>query len=120
MKILLLTAFVLLDFVLVSQTQTKHTIGEKFGGGIVFYVSSDSLHGVIAETKVQGKCKFNKALELIANPENHSETGKAFTDWRLPTSLEVYFIYQHKNIVDAKKMYWSSTEKMDAMLGTNV
>lgn len=31
----------------------KHFIGEKFGGGIVFYVTKDGLHGLIAATSDQ-------------------------------------------------------------------
>jgi hypothetical protein len=112
MEKLFLTTFVLLSLVFVSQAQTKHTIGEKFGGGIVFDVSADGLHGLIAETVDQGQCIWEDAKKLIANPEKHSKAGKIFTDWRLPSCLEINKLYLQKNIVGGftNNSYWSSTE----------
>jgi len=112
MKNLVLTIFVLFGLAFVSQAQKKHTIGKKFGGGIVFNLTPDGLHGLIAETQDQGTCNWHKAQEMIANPANHSITGKAFTDWRLPDMAEMYKLYQMKKIVGGftNYYYWSSTE----------
>ena len=48
-----------------SLAQTKHYIGEKWGGGIVFIVVADGLHGLIAETKDQGDCAWKETTNLI-------------------------------------------------------
>jgi len=114
MKKLFLTAFVLLGLVLVSQAQTKHYIGEKFGGGIVFDVSADSLHGLIAETRDQGLGNCEQANE-IAKSGKHSAAGKAFTDWYLPSKDELNKLYLQRKIVGGftGNHYWSSTESGD-------
>ncbi len=112
MKKNLLTASVILSLVFVSQAQTTHTIGEQFGGGIVFHVTDGGLHGLIAETIDQGKCEQKKAPTLIANPANHSVAGKAFTDWYLPTFEELGLLYTQRDIVKGFILdgyYWSSS-----------
>ena len=110
MKRLFLTAFVLLGLVFVSQAQTKHTIGEKFGGGIVFDVSADGLHGLIAETIDQGQANFEQA-KGIAKSGKHSDAGKAFTDWYLPSKDELNKLFLQRTIVGGftNNFYWSST-----------
>ena len=62
-----LTAFVLLGFILVSQTQTKHTIVEMFRGGIVFYVSADGLLGLVSDTIVQDQIDGLAAAQIAKN-----------------------------------------------------
>jgi hypothetical protein len=111
MKKIILTAFMFLGLVLVSQAQTKHTIGEKFGGGIVFFVSADGLKGLIVEKQDQGKCKWKDVAVSIANEKNHCTEGREFTDWRLPTYSELILLYQQKTTVGGfrDKSYWSST-----------
>jgi len=110
MKKLILTAFVLLGLVLVSQAQTKHTIGEKFGGGIVFYVDETGEHGQIIETIDQGTCWFPDAKEL-AKTGTHSVEGKAFTDWYLPT-VDDWKMFKNSKIrlsVNNTLPLWSNT-----------
>ena len=111
MKKLFLTAFVLLALVLVSQAQTKHFIGEKFGGGIVFDVSADGLHGLIAETIDQGMSDWFQAKK-IAKKGIHSEAGKFFKDWYLPSKDELNKLYLQRKIVGGftDYPYLSSTE----------
>ncbi len=114
MKKLFLTAFVLFGLVLVSQAQTKHTIGEKFGGGLVFYVSANGLTGLIVETIDQGQCDWDQA-KVIAKTGKHSEAGKAFTDWYLPSidELNKLFIFLRGlgyGFYRTDLYYWSSTE----------
>ncbi|NEW84750.1 MAG: DUF1566 domain-containing protein, partial [Mariniphaga sp.] len=94
MKNLILTSLVILSLTLSSQAQRKQAIGKKFGGGIVFNITPDGLHGLIVETQDQGTCNWNEVPALIANPANHSEAGKAFTDWRLPDKEEMYKLYK--------------------------
>jgi len=110
MKRLFLTAFVLLGLVLVSQAQTKYKIGDKFGGGIVFWVDKKGVHGLIAETIDQGKGNWKQAKE-IAKSGKHSDAGKAFTDWYLPSKDELNKLFVQRNIVGGftTNIYWSST-----------
>jgi len=95
MKKLFLTAFVLLAFVFVTHAQTKHTIGENFGGGIVFYVDKTGEHGLIYEKqeRMEKRGEWKDAAAFIADPNNHSEEGKVFTDWYLPSVTEFEEIF---------------------------
>jgi hypothetical protein len=99
-----------------------HTIGEAYGGGIVFYVTSDGLHGLIAETQDQSSTSsnWNEAQDIISNSSNHSAAGRLFTDWRLPTKHELNLMYTNigqgapppnTNIGGfVGSAYWSSTK----------
>ena len=92
---------------------TTHTIGESYGGGKVFYVTTDGLHGLIAETQNQSSsCTWYNAQDVISNPNNHSTEGKKFTDWRLPTQYELNLMYNARSTIGgfASDFYWSSTE----------
>ncbi|MES2288013.1 MAG: DUF1566 domain-containing protein [Bacteroidota bacterium] len=107
------------QFILQAQT---HKIGENFGGGIVFSITADSLHGLITETIDQSKkaCDWNEALIAIQEVQNHSEEGKIFNDWRLPTIDELNLIYLNlriKNLCSTLisvcfqgDYYWSSSD----------
>jgi hypothetical protein len=70
-----------------------HTIGELYGGGIVFYVTADGLHGLIAETVDQSSNNsmgmWYNAQDIISTSSSHSSEGALFTDWRLPTKNEL-------------------------------
>jgi len=92
----------------------SHTIGESYGGGIVFYVTTDGLHGLIAETINQSSptCTWYNAQDVISNPDYHSTEGKKFTDWRLPTKYELNLLYLQKSVVGGFEyvFYLSSTE----------
>jgi hypothetical protein len=90
-----------------------HTIGESYGGGKVFYVTTDGLHGLIAETQDQSiSCDRKDAQDVFSTSANHSAEGKLFTDWRLPTKNELNLLYSQKSLVGvfANSVYWSSTE----------
>ena len=92
---------------------TTHTISETFGGGIVFYVTTDGLHGLIAETQDQSaSCNWYNAQDEISKPANHSIEGKKFSDWRLPTKYELNLMYIARSTIGgfANNYYWSSTE----------
>jgi hypothetical protein len=88
-----------------------HTIGENYGGGIIFYVTPNGQHGLIAETKdLPATVSWYGAHNSISDPSNHSLNGKSFTDWRLPTFYELNLLYSQKNVVGgfANDRYWCS------------
>jgi hypothetical protein len=73
-----------------------HTIGESYGGGIVFYVTSNALHGLIAETIDQSSsATWGEASDLVTIESNHSVEGKKYADWRLPTKSEIKLLYNN-------------------------
>jgi hypothetical protein len=89
-----------------------HYIGEKYGGGIVFHVTDNGLHGLIAETQDQCFCHWGDAKRISSNSVNYSKEGLKFTDWRLPTINELNFLFLKKDLVGGftDEIYWSSTE----------
>ena len=93
-----------------------HSLGEAFGGGIVFYVTSDGLHGLIAETQnLSSKCFWRDAQDEISKSSNHSTAGKLFSDWRLPTANELDLLLTYSiatGLVPGLNTwyYWTSTE----------
>jgi hypothetical protein len=95
---------------------TTHSLGEAFGGGIVFYITSDSLHGLIAETQnLSSTCFWKDAQDEISKSSNHSTAGKLFSDWRLPTANELNLLLTYSiatGLVPGLNAwyYWTSTE----------
>jgi hypothetical protein len=82
-------------------------------GGYVFFLSTDSKHGLVAETQDQSRSTtWYDAEDKISNQANHSTNGKKFTDWRLPTKHELNLMYLVKDLVGgfANNYYWSSSE----------
>lgn len=106
---LIFLGFMLLCFV--GKAQVKHTIGEKFGGGIVFDISADGLHGLIAESIDLGKSTPAKVSELLKTGK-YSDEAKPFTDWRLPSKEELEKLHKQKDVVggfNKKEKYMSSS-----------
>jgi len=78
-------------------------------GGYVFYVTPNGKHGLVAETY-----EFNAQLYLgfdnIKDPTYHSNDGKNFTDWRIPSFYELKLMYAIKNTLSMSQLYyWSSS-----------
>ena len=95
-------------FISIAQAQTKHTVGEKYGGGIVFYVDSTGQHGLIAaERDLSGKYTWQKAKEKCQNLRLNG-----FNDWYLPNKEEMNKLYLNQAVVGgfASGDYWSSSE----------
>ena len=117
-----------------------HTIGESYGGGIVFYVSSNGQHGLIAavydqSTGIQWYNGLNSTTNaarddvfagqfnterIIINqgPGDYAAQicanfkGGYFGDWYLPSKYELNLLYQEKAVVGnfTSAFYWSSSE----------
>ena len=84
-------------------------------GGYVFMITPDGKHGLVCETVDQGYSSWYNAQNIISNPSNHSEDGKNFADWRLPTRYELAQMYSLKSDIQSAgatfgtKTYWTST-----------
>jgi hypothetical protein len=111
MKKIMLLLFGIMFLLSFTSAQTKHTLGEKFGGGVIFEVSKNGLHGLIAETINQSDdCKWENIPSVIADTSNHSTDGRAYTDWRLPTKVELAKLAEKRGIVGGfiDGLYWGS------------
>jgi len=108
----------------------KHTIGEFYGGGVVFAVNEDGSHGLIVETTDQsGSCDWNEAQIAVKQEKNHSEEGKKFTDWRLPVIDELQMLFTNlkvdklcssiAKICFNTEYYWSSSKYIYTNTETN-
>jgi hypothetical protein len=91
---------------------TTHFVSESYGGGMVFWVTTDGLHGLIAETIDQGNSTWFNAQNIISTNSNHSTAGQLYTDWRLPTRNELILLFSQRTTVGgfASAYYWSSSE----------
>lgn len=103
----------------------KHTVGEIYGGGVVFYITPDSLHGIVVETIDQtANVSMYEAQDAINNPNNHSQAGKNFLDWRFPSKSELIMLYAARNSGIIANFvnggfYWSSTETNYSIVWTH-
>ena len=104
---------------------TTYSIGDSYGGGIVFYVTSDGQHGLISENQLispnanssSNSDIFNYSLaqNMISDPNNHSTNGKLYTDWRLPTKSEFERLYAQRALFNSNYQgrlayyVWTST-----------
>jgi hypothetical protein len=105
----------------------KHTIGESYGGGIVFYVCTGGEHGLIASVVNQstsmawsnGSNTITNAVrdDVFAGMANTERIiinqgvgtyaaqicanfkGGTFGDWYLPSKYELNLLYQEKDVV---------------------
>ncbi|MFH1961570.1 MAG: DUF1566 domain-containing protein [bacterium] len=118
----------------------SHTIGEHYGGGIVFWVNKSGQHGLIAATADQSTgiqwCngaytitnadrddvyagQYNTKC-IIAKQGNGNYAaqicaryrGGGYSDWYLPSKYELNLLYLQRSVVGgfADNYYWSSTE----------
>jgi len=130
-----------------SQTQDNsavqiaaHYIGERFGGGIIFWLDSTGGHGLIADTMDLGLFAwYNGTFITTKATATRIGTGKAntrkiilaqgiagsyaalacatlsrsgYTDWFLPSKDELNVLYKQKTVVGGfvDNDYWSSSE----------
>jgi len=117
----------------------SHSIGESYGGGIVFYVYDNGQHGLIASTadqstgirwdnsKGNGYMVRNDGVSIgrFSTDFTISQFGEGsyaaaicarylgggFGDWYLPSKYELNLLYGQKSVVGgfATGNYWSST-----------
>ena len=125
LTILLINIFLLLSIAETISAQ-PFTIGQKFGGGVIFYIDRTGQHGLIAATFDQSKDatwgksvdRSNNAIGLgigtgALNTKKILEDGlvdatgaaylcgsltlAGFKDWFLPSLFEMQLMYQNKN-----------------------
>lgn len=127
-----------IDSTMLKCSETR-TIGERFGGGIVFYIDSTGQHGLIASTADQKKSKWYNGVFIETKASgvavgtgqanttaivNAQGTGNyaasvcdqlelnGFSDWFLPSKGELALLRTKKAIVGgfSNPFYWSSSE----------
>ena len=137
---LILAIIVILHFNCFSQgSESKtHYIGEKSGGGVVFYIDGSGYHGLISAEQDQsdgaiwcgGTNTFKKidAINMSDGFQNTNEIVKqfgnknaagicselvlnGFDDWYLPSLQELSMMYSQSFVIGGFSMndYWSST-----------
>ena len=82
-------------------------VGEKFQGGIIFYLDSSRKHGLVSALKDHNEwCQFEDAKKACA-----TLSLNGYSNWRLPTINELKELYKQKNIAGnfIEYMYWSSS-----------
>jgi hypothetical protein len=127
-----ITAFVFCTLLVLSSENTikgqTFKIGQKYGGGIIFYLDKTGQHGLIASTFDQSKdCGWGKNADRSNNPAGLGiGTGaqntakiladdmidangaaylcgklkvKEFDDWFLPSLFELQLLYKNKNVI---------------------
>ncbi|MFT5164794.1 MAG: hypothetical protein ACI8P3_000017 [Saprospiraceae bacterium] len=88
-------------------------IGDTHEGGIVFYVDETGQNGLVCSKKILGKMNWVDAKAKCKTYE-----GEGYTDWSLPSKLELNLMYDNLNEkgidgIEWGLLYWSSTERDD-------
>ncbi len=107
-RLWIMLLFTSLSMVTVSALSSAVSIGQRYQGGIVFYVDEYRQHGLIAATRdLPGEYDWQGAKDA---GERFVDGG--FSDWYLPGKWELNELYKHKSAVGgfASGVYWSSTE----------
>ena len=128
-----------LTWVSLTSSTTTHRIGERFGGGIVFYVYDNGKHGLIAATSDQasfvrwgtttavnavrdginaGMANTERIILVQGSAGDYAAQiaanyqGGGFGDWYLPSKYELNLLFQKKAFVGLFPgfTYWSSNE----------
>jgi hypothetical protein len=104
----------------------KFRLGDKFGGGIIYYIDSTQEHGLICSlSDLSSGSTWAQAIRIC-----YSYRGGGFTDWHLPTENEILLLQTKKDLIGnfstdcndanfANCSYWSST-KIDSTFSYNL
>ena len=123
-----------------NKQSTAHYIGESYGGGVIFWLDSTGLHGLIAATEdVSVGIKWNNGVNFrVGGTESKIGSGRnntrriilkqgrgnyaailcaryksgGYSDWFLPSKNELQELCLQQNLVGNfyTGYYWSSTE----------
>ena len=119
---------------------TSHTIGQSYGGGIIFYLDSTGNHGLIAATSDLSVVYWGSGTIITNATATVLGTGQANTnaiiaaqgvgsysaslcdqlvlngmsDWYLPSKDELSYMFNQKALIGGfnalPSVYWSSSE----------
>lgn len=99
-------------------TKTSIKIGDKFAGGIVYFVEPDGQHGLMTfqSDLVVGGATFGNAFTLCNNFQTTmGGDPKIYDDWYLPTVVELQKLHAQRTLVGGfiNDYYWTSTEDLN-------
>jgi hypothetical protein len=123
----------------VNTPASAHTVGESFGGGVIFYIDNSGQHGLIAASSDQKKAKWYNGNFILTNAsgilvgtgqentiaiitaqgagsyaasECHELELNGYKDWFLPSKDELNLMFRQKTKIGgfSSPYYWSSTE----------
>jgi serine/threonine protein kinase len=81
-------------------------IGQKYEGGIIFYLDNSGKHGKVCSEKDLGSFDWDSAMEECQNLNMNG-----YSDWHLPSIDELKLLYDQKHIIpELSTYYWSSSE----------
>ena len=85
----------------------KLKIGEKYQGGIIFYLDNSGKHGKVCSERDLGEYDWNSAVDVCRNLNLNG-----YSDWYLPSKNELDACFYEKLAIGGfeGKYYWSSTE----------
>lgn len=86
----------------------KLIVGAELDGGIIFNLTEDGQHGLIASTHdLSGTADWDEAIQYCLDYE-----GNGFKDWYLPSIEELDLLFKQKDKVGIfeRFCYWSATE----------
>ena len=99
---------------------TAHTVGEVYGGGIVFYITTGGLHGMIASSTNIGGTP-HEFIDRVSSPSYHSTTTNdenLYVDWVAPTYTQLLLLYNARNTaglnLGTSKYHSSTNDPNDA------
>lgn len=124
-----------------SDSSSQYTIGQSYGGGIVFYIDGTGEHGLVAATSDQSTSSkwgcmgtsvpgavdsivgvgLSNTTSIINTCTTANIAAKicndlvlnGYSDWFLPSKGELDLIYSQKSLIGGFSIYgyWSSTER---------
>ncbi len=122
-----------------QETSSAFTVGQKYEGGIIFFIDPTEKHGLIAAptdlnqplawgcngSSIPGTTVFNgagisnTALIIAHCPKNNTPAQlcsdlviDGYSDWFLPSRNELNLLYLQKDLIGnfVNNYYWSSTQ----------
>ncbi len=88
-------------------------------GGYVFRVNANGRHGIVMTRYPLGgtytEMNWNDAQNAIGDISNYPVEARNFSDWRIPTKFQLYFILESEHLLTylanpTLHGFWSSTE----------